>query len=112
MLATHFSPGWQSIMAWSIPAITVADVPDPRLLRTLTAHNFPQLATPYVSPQIVPATWVLRYEKENKVYVRHRCISNQKREIHMITHPCPWPSVIGSWSAPLSKALKLQAAST
>ena len=30
-----FSFRWQSFMAWSIPAITVADVPDPRLLRTL-----------------------------------------------------------------------------
>ena len=82
MLATHFSPDLQSFMACSIPAITVADVPDPRLLRTLTAHNFPQLATPYVLPQIVPATWVLRYEKENKVYVRSSNIP--EREIHMI----------------------------
>ena len=48
-----------------MPAITPDQLPLPLADKTWAAHKLPQLvATPYVLPHTVPATWVLQMSDE------------------------------------------------
>src|SRR5262245_39345086 len=58
MFATAGSAGSWSPVTQSIPAITWDVVPEPWQFSTRTATMLTFLATPYVEPPIVPATWV------------------------------------------------------
>jgi hypothetical protein len=58
MFATARSPGSWSAVTQSTPLMTPEMVPEPVQPSTRTETSLAPLATPYLLPPIVPATWV------------------------------------------------------